>query len=66
MAELAGPTVNPEDVRGVNPCEEPEVQSLVPVLGAPHIGRTHPECLGLRVGEAGQPRLLTVPGLPGL
>ena len=60
------PTVDPEDVRGVNPREEPQSEGLLPVLGAPHVGRAHPECLGLGVGQAGQARLGSVARLPGL
>ena len=45
--EVRRRTLHSEDVRGVNPCEESEVQRLVPVLGAPHVGRTQPEGLGL-------------------
>ena len=58
--------MNPEDVRGVNPREEPQSEGLLSVLGAPHVGRAHPECLGLGVGQAGQARLGSVAGLPGL
>ena len=55
-----------EDVWRVNPGEEPEVESLGPILSAPHVGRAQPEELSLAVGEAGQPGLHTMSGLPGL
>ena len=58
--------MDPEDVRGVNPGEEPETEGLGPVLGAPHVCRTQPEGLGLGEGQAGQQRLHAMSGLPGL
>ena len=60
------PTVYSEDVWGVNPRKQSEPEGLVPVLGAPHVGRAHPEGLSLGVGQAGQPGLRAVSGLPGL
>ena len=59
-------SLDPEHVRGVNPRDEPESEGLVPVLGAPHVGRAHPEGLALGEGQAREERLDTIPGLPGL
>ena len=59
-------TLDPEHVWRVDPREEPEPEGLVPVLGAPHVGRAHPEGLALGEGQAREERLDTIPGLPGL
>ena len=51
----------PEHVRRVDAGEDPELERLVAVLGAPHVGRADPEHLPLAVlAQPGQQLLVVV------
>ena len=58
--------LDPEHVGGVDPGEDPEPESLGPVLGAPDPSPAQPEQLGLGEAEARETRLLSMRGCPGL
>ena len=55
----------PEHVWRVHAGEDPELERLVPVLGAPHVGRADPEHLPLAVlAQTRQQLLVVVPPHP--
>ena len=58
--------LDPEHVGRVNSSKHPEFERHVSVLGTPHAGPAQPEQLGLGEAEAGETRLLSVRGRPGL
>ena len=53
-------TLDPEHVGGVDTGQHAQLKGLGPVLGAPHVGRTHPEQLLLGIVQARKERLHTV------
>lgn len=59
-------TPDPEEPRRVRARLDPLLEGLVPVLGAPDVGRAQPKQLIRRVVEPGQALLLAVPLDPTL
>ena len=65
IGDQSSSAIIPEHVWRVHAGEDPELERLVPVLGAPHVGRADPEHLPLAVlAQTRQQLLVVVPPHP--